>query len=342
MRAAIFDPYLDTGGGGERYILTFALALKKAGWQVDLQWKDEKILPWLSARLGLHLGGVNAVPDISKGAGYDLCFWISDGSIPLLFSNKNILHFQTPFHGVGGKNILNRLKFLKIQEVVCNSNFTKIVIDREYGIKSRVLYPPVDTKEFKEAEKENIILSVGRFSQLQQAKRQDVLIEAFKKMCKKGLTDWQLVLIGGSNVGGEEFANKLKVYSKGYPIKILENAPFSQVKEYYGKSKFFWSAAGFGVNEKEQPQKVEHFGISVVEAMSAGCVPVVTNKGGHREIINDGVNGFLWETEKDLQSITSLLMLDERRSEQVAKKAKTNAVEFAEERFAEEVLQLVR
>lgn len=341
MKAAFFDPYLDTGGGGERYVLTFALALEKAGWQVDLQWKDGKILPWLEERLGLDLSGVNIVEDIEKGTGYNLVFWLSDGSIPFLFAKHNLLHFQTPFHNVGGKSLFNRLKFARMNKVICNSEFTKNVIDREYGVSSHVLYPPVDTKGFKEGKKENIILSVGRFSQLQQAKRQDVLVDVFKKMCNKGLVGWQLVLIGGSNVGGEEFAHELKVLSRGYPIKILENAPFSQVKEFYGKAKIFWSAAGFGVDEKKQPQKVEHFGISVVEAMSAGCVALVTAKGGHKEIIEEGVDGYLWETASQLAEMTRSLIADERRRERVAEKAKKKATRFTEHSFAEKVLQLV-
>lgn len=341
MRAAIYDPYLDTGGGGERYVLTFASVLKKQGWQVDLQWADDKILPWLEERLGLHLEGVNLVEDIGKGKGYDLVFWLSDGSIPLLFAKKNIMHFQTPFHGVGGKSVVNRIKFLKIHEVVCNSNFTKAVIDHEYGVRSRVLYPPVDTEQFKETKKENIILSVGRFSQLQQAKRQDILASAFKKMCHNGLKGWQLVLIGGSNIGGEEYVQELKSLSKGYPIRILENVPFNQVKEFYGKAKIFWSASGFGIDEKEEPQKVEHFGISVVEAMACECVPIVTAKGGHKEIISDQKDGILWNTTENLIAQTQVLTEDERRREEIGKKAKEKAGEFSKQRFAGQVLRLV-
>lgn len=341
MRAAIFDPYLDTGGGGERYVLTFAVALKKAGWDVELQWKDKKILKWLEERLGLDLSGIEVIDNISKGAGYDLCFWVSDGSIPLLFANKNIIHFQTPFQHVNGRSVTNRLKFLKINKIVCNSNFTKSVIDREYGIESQVLYPPVNVKDITPGKKENIILSVGRFSQLQQAKRQDVLVEAFKQMCKKGLKGWDLVLVGGSNIGAGDYVPQLKKEAKGYPIKILENAPFSEVKKLYAKSQIFWSAAGFNVNEEQTPQKVEHFGIAVVESMNAGCISLVTNKGGHKEIIEDGINGFLWDSIDDLKIKTLEIIKDERRIEEIAKKAIKSAKEFSEENFAKQVLQLV-
>ena len=53
MRAAIYDPYLDTGGGGERYMMTVAHTLKKEGWDVEVKWDSPKILNWLTERLGI-------------------------------------------------------------------------------------------------------------------------------------------------------------------------------------------------------------------------------------------------------------------------------------------------
>ena len=340
-RAAIYDPYLDTGGGGERYVLTFATALRDAGWKIELQWKDKKILKWLEERLGINLDNIEVVDNISKGAGYDLCFWLSDGSIPLLFASKNIIHFQTPFKGVGGRDLINRLKFLKISNIVCNSNFTKSVIDQEYGISSQVLYPPVNTRDFTPQKKEKVIISVGRFSQLQQAKRQDVLIKVFKKMYEKGLIGWQLILVGGSNIGAGGYVDLLKKEAKGYPIKILENAPFSEVKKLYAKSQIFWSAAGFNIDEEKLPHKVEHFGIAVAESMSAGCVPLVTNRGGHKEIIEDNIDGFLWESADDLENLTAKIIKDERSLKEIAKKAEKKSQEYSEENFAKKVLELV-
>lgn len=341
MHAAIYNPYLDTGGGGERYMLTFANTLKKAGWQVDLEWKDAKILPWLEERLGLHLKGVNVVSDIGKGKGYDLIFWLSDGSIPLLFANRNFLHFQTPFHNVGGKSLFNKLKFARINKIICNSGFTKNVIDREYGINSTVLYPPVNITTDKNEKKENMILFVGRYSQLQQAKGQDVLVDTFINMCKKGLSGWKLVLIGGSNVGVGNYVKNLKNKAKGFPIQILENLPYKSVVDYYARAKLFWSASGFGVDEEVAPEKVEHFGITVVEAMAARCVPLVLAKGGHKEIIKNQTDGVLWNTTEELIFQTLALSEDERRREEIGKKASEKAEKFSEDQFESKILQLV-
>lgn len=303
-RAAIYNPYLDTLGGGERYTLSFADVLAKNGYSVDLEWKNPDIIDSLEKRFGMDFSQINVVPDVKKGDGYDLCFWVSDGSIPLMHARTNILHFQVPFHGVSGKSLINKMKFFRINKFVCNSEFTKKIVDNEYGIKSIVIYPPVDTASFKPKHKENIILYVGRFSKILQSKRQDILVAAFKKLYDTGLKDWSLVLAGGTEIGSNDFINELKSLSLGYPITILESPDFKTLKDIYGKAKFFWSASGFGENESENPEKMEHWGISIVEAMSAGVIPIVFNGGGHREIVEDGINGYLWKTPEELIKIT--------------------------------------
>lgn len=158
MRAAIYNPYLDTLGGGERYSMAVASCLARNGYGVDVQWKDKGILEKLKSRFGVDLKNVAVVDDVKRGDQYDVCFWVSDGSIPTLRARKNILHFQVPFHDVSGATLLNKMKFYRIKTIVCNSYFTKSVIDKEYGVESHVIYPPVGVKNFKPKRKENIIL----------------------------------------------------------------------------------------------------------------------------------------------------------------------------------------
>lgn len=341
MQALIYDPYLDTAGGGERYMLTTATTLAKNGYKVDVWWKDEKIAKWLEGRIGIDFTDINFTQDLNHGIGYDLVFWLSDGSMPLLFGKKNIIHFQTPFTNVGGRTLFNRLKRSKIDKFICNSQFTKNVIDKEYGVDSIVVYPPINTEIFKPGKKENIILYVGRYSQLQQLKRQDVLVDVFKKMCDRGLRQWKLVLIGGSEIGGSEFVNELKRSAQGYPIDILENLPLDQVQFFYSRAKIFWSASGYGVDETKEPHQVEHFGMSVVEAQSAGCVPIVVDRGGHKETVKDGGNGYLWSQPENLREITLKLTKDERRREKIASNAQKTSKNFSISQFAKNIEKVV-
>lgn len=341
-RAAIVNPYLDTLGGGERYTLGVVRTLLKNDYIVDIEWKDKEILKKIEDRFGIKLHeNVNVLPDLNRGDGYDLCFWVSDGSIPALRSRNNFLHFQVPFQNVHGKSLINRTKLLRVKKVICNSNFTKEYIDKEYGVKSEVIYPPVDIEKFKPKRKENIILYVGRFSQLLQSKGQEILVEVFKRFYKAGYKDWKLYLVGGTEVGGRKFVNNLRIDALGAPVIIKENINFKELKGLYGKATFFWSASGFNMDEEEHPEMVEHFGITLVEAMAAGAIPLAVKKGGHKEIIDSAKNGFLWSKKSELLTLTELLVSDKKKRREMVKSAKERSKYFSYESFEKNFTKLL-
>jgi len=352
MKAAIYDPYLDTLGGGERYCLTVAECLLAKGWKIDLFWDEKPIIKKSMERFGLKLENVQIIGKkpiqlsflerMAITRQYDLIFWLSDGSIPLLFGKKNFLHFQAPFVNIRSKNLISKIKLKFIDQIICNSEFTKSFIDQNFKVKSIVLYPPVDVDKFIPRKKENIILAVGRFEQTMQVKRQDILIEAFKTMCDKGLRDWQLVLIGASLKKPEEnqYLKSLKKKAYGYPIKFIANAPFNVLKAYYEKAKIFWHAAGYGIDEEKEPEKVEHFGISPVEAMAAGCVPVVIAKGGQKEIVTEGVNGFCWLNKEELILKTLKIIKNQKLFKKVSLESIKKSKDFSKKKFCERIYSL--
>lgn len=333
MRAAVYNPYFDTLGGGERYTASVVSTLIENGYEVDIEWNDSNITKKVQERFGLNIDKANVVDSINRGDGYDIVFWVSDGSVPTLKARKNLLHFQVPFQRVGGSSLLNRMKMYRIDHVICNSHFTKKIIDNEYSVNSDVLYPPVDLNLFKSKRKENIILYVGRFSRLKQSKRQDLLIKVFKEMYDGGLLkDWKMILAGGAEIGDDDFSQDLKKSAETYPIRFIKSPAIKELIEIYAKSKIYWSASGFGVDETHEPEKVEHFGLSVVEAMASGCVSVVFNSGGHREIINNGIDGYLWETENNLKSITTEIIKSSKIPE-IARSAKLKSEQFSYSKF---------
>ncbi|KKQ46095.1 MAG: hypothetical protein US62_C0005G0018 [Candidatus Woesebacteria bacterium GW2011_GWA1_37_8] len=341
MRAAIYNPYLDTLGGGERYTLSFAKVLLNNGFDVNIFWKDSSILDKFEKRFGITLNGLKTIDDIKKGEGYDLCFWVSDGSIPILHSRNNILHFQFPFQNVSGRSLLNKMKLYRINHIVVNSLFTKNFIDKEYGVNSEVIYPPVDVDKIRTLNKQNVILSVGRFSQLTQAKRQDVLISAFQKLVKKGIKNWKLILAGGTEVGAHEYIKSLKNMIKDLNIEIIESPDVKTLYSLYGKSKLFWSASGFEIDELKDPMKVEHFGISTVESMAGGCVPLVYNAGGHKETIQNEVNGYLWHNTNELVKKTVELINDKEKLQKLSEKTIEDCQKFSLLQFEKKIVSIL-
>lgn len=311
MKIGIYSPYLDTIGGGERYMLTIAECLSTSH-HVDIFWNDGSILERAKTRLNLSLQNVFVVPNIFNKplvskmlatAKYDCIFILSDGSVPVSFAKQTILHFQQPFQRVNGKKIINKLKFHKIPTIICNSHFTKRFIDQEYGVESSVIYPPVETSAFinKDSHKEKIILSVGRFHNV---KKHHVMIEAFQKLNKK---DWRLVIAGGLLEKDMNYFNTLAANITSTNILLKPNIPFMELSELYKSAKFYWHSTGFGELETEHPERFEHFGIAPVEAMSAGCIPLLYKGGGLVEIMED-FEELLWVSVDELIEKTYFYM----------------------------------
>lgn len=85
----------------------------------------------------------------------------------------------------------------------------------------------------------------------------------------------------------------------------------------------------------------EHFGIATVEAMAAGCVPVVINKGAQPEIVQHGINGFLWSTLEELKKYTLLVAQDHPLREQLSQAARERARFFDSENFLRRFMKLL-
>jgi glycosyltransferase involved in cell wall biosynthesis len=106
-------------------------------------------------------------------------------------------------------------------------------------------------------------------------------------------------------------------------------------------SKIFWHAKGYSHDENTEPAELEHFGITTVEAMSAGCVPVVINKGGQREIVNDGTNGFLWDTPEELIEKTISLLRDPEKCRIMSKNAGETVDRYSFDEFTKKLRLLL-
>ena len=351
MKIGIFDPYLDTLGGGERYILTIASCLVGKN-EVFLFWDDVSILNKASLRFNINFDKLKLVKNIFNAGEnilkrrqetkkYDVVIYVSDGSIPFLFAKKNILLFQFPVNWVDGNRFLTRIKIKRIDKTICYSNFVKRHLDKTFGINSVVLNPAIDTIQTRDVKKENIILSVGRFTKALNTKKQEVLLKIFKENYKNIFLGWKLVIAGSVLEQDKQYITDLKKTVGNYPIEIYDNASHAQLVNFYQKAKIYWHAAGYGEDLQKHPELAEHFGISTVEAMGAGAVPVVINAGGQREIVASGKNGFLWNSLDELIEKTKLLMSDERLWAKMSQLAVRRAGDFAGNRFCDELYKIL-
>lgn len=355
MKVALYSPYLDTTGGGEKYILTAAEVFAKNHDVFVLLDNHlsaigiEKIKKRIENLHDIDLSRVNFLKaPIGKGSAFfkrlfflrkfDVLFYLTDGSIFYSTAKKSYLHFQVPFPNMAVKSLWGKIKLSSWNLAIYNSEFTKNYVDRDWSIKGKVIYPPVSTNLFKALKKKKQIISVGRFFGYLKDKKHKILIDVFKTLVDEyKLNEWSLHLVGAMSDGDKEYVDSLKKQAQGYKIFIHPNLPFEDLKKLYGESSIYWHASGYGESD---PKKMEHFGITIVEAMASGCVPAVVNSGGAKEIIESRVNGYLWNETWELQSFTLELMKDPKIRERMMTKAVKRAENFSKERFAENILGL--
>jgi glycosyltransferase involved in cell wall biosynthesis len=185
---------------------------------------------------------------------------------------------------------------------------------------------------------------VGRFSRRGTRKCQLEMVRAFARAHPALPTGWEYVCLGGlaADADDRSYFEEVREAAEGHPIRLLANPSDQVIREAYERASVFWHAAGYGEDEEAHPERTEHFGMSTVEAMAAGCVPVVIRKGGQPEIVEHGSSGFLWETPEELVTHTRRLLEARELRERMAQAARHRARTFTNfEAFSATMLRMV-
>jgi glycosyltransferase involved in cell wall biosynthesis len=166
-------------------------------------------------------------------------------------------------------------------------------------------------------EDERIILYLGRLNRI---KGIDILLQAFANIIKK-LESVKLV-VAGSDDG---YLKELKGLTRA--LKIEDNVLFSG--PLYGRGKL---EAYIDADVYVLPSRYEIWGLTVLEAYACGRPVVASKVGGLRDIVVDGITGFLFkpgDIEQLTQSILSLLNDYDK-----AKEMRLRSRQFVKENFS--------
>jgi glycosyltransferase involved in cell wall biosynthesis len=227
---------------------------------------------------------------------------------------------------------VDRYGFLtSYDRVVANSSFTRQWIQRLWGIDAEVLYPPVVMRP-SSTEKHRRILSIGRFfaSEYGHSKRQLEMVQAFSALHRRGVAQgWELHLVGGCDAQNRGYATEVRRAAQGLPVTVWFNATGAELAELLDTSAVYWHAGGLGQDPQRYPDRFEHFGIAVAEAMSAGLVPVVFGAAGPAEIVRDGVDGRWFHDIPELVDVTAHLIANEAERARLSASALRRAADFA-------------
>jgi glycosyltransferase involved in cell wall biosynthesis len=221
------------------------------------------------------------------------------------------------------------------------STFAQQWVKRLWAVDTDVLYPPNDIA-FPDVAKENIVVSVGRFTTTTVSKAQAELVQVFRDQLDRR-SAWSYQCLGqiGDAPADRAYFARAVAEASGHPIAVHGDVDRAQLKQVMSRSKIFWHAAGFDIDEERTPHLCEHFGMVTVEAMAAGAVPVVIGRGGQREIVRDGIDGFLCASLDEMAQRTQRLIDDHELWLRMSRSARARAAEFSEERSVQGLAQLV-
>jgi len=223
---------------------------------------------------------------------------------------------------------------------IYNSNYTGEWIRKRWKYEPHeLIYPPVDMSPDKiPQKKEKIILSVARFEE-GGTKKQFEMVKSFKRLKEiypDESKDWKLILVGGST-DKNKYLDKIKMFvndNPQYSIELMVNIGDNELRELYKKSMIFWHLCGIGQND---PAKVEHFGMTIAEAMQNGIIPIVYDGGGQKEIVESGISGFRIKSLNGLIKRTVYLMTNSIKVEKMKNSALIKSKQYDVIRFNSEI-----
>lgn len=205
----------------------------------------------------------------------------------VLMSGYNAVDFGRPgIQYIHWKDVFNQPSFFWLSEFsndrlntnlsLSNSGYTAVVNEKEFGIQSRVVYPPVtvEVEPVPWAERENAVICSGR---LTSAKQPHMAIRVVEKLRSQGF-DLKLYLTGGG--GGtyqwkyRRFLQKM-VEERSDWVTVFENLNYRDYMNLMARCRY-------GLHLKPEP-----FGISIAEMMKLGLIPFVRTQGGQSEIVGD-------------------------------------------------------
>jgi glycosyltransferase involved in cell wall biosynthesis len=159
------------------------------------------------------------------------------------------------------------------------------------------------------------------------------MVEAFRRL-GAAAAGWELHLVGGCSPEDRGYLEDVRRAAEGAAVALHVDASGAELDALYRRASVYWHATGLGEDLDQDPVRAEHFGITTVEAMSAGAVPVVIDAGGQPEIVRDGVDGFLFRDLEGLVDRTRQVLDDAALRAELSRSAAARAQRYGLDAFA--------
>ena len=322
----IYTPFPIALGGGENYILSLAAAAAESmhvTFITDVQTSVTRFA-FVLRDLGIkNFPFAIATRDECSSREFDLAISMGNEIVPgwIPRARKFIYHCQFPFpinhstrHAFGKNKV--------IESYIVNSEFTKNSVIRQtsrYRLEQKqidVISQPVNLArlELPALVGSKIrqggpvrFASVGRFFASGHCKRQDVVARVLYRVAST--LDISAEIYGGlsTSIVDQDFYQTVKSYEVPQKIVVNANVGRDVIESAMENAHYYIHAAGLGVNPAVNPHQCEHFGITVVEAMANGCIPIVYSVGGPADIVRKSGIGYIFSSENELEQIVTAL-----------------------------------
>lgn len=301
LNIGVIHGFIGGGGGTEKTLFTILEALEKTNHKVTLYTFSKpklsfkkivikSIIPISIPVFGLYQRLMESKL-VEKAKNEDILIQASGGfAVPKNSKQKIIVYCHSDFSNELEKSVTKYKgiwgKYYKIyyektkkslekinQEnifLLSNSKYVQNSIDKTYGKKSSLLYPPLDLSEFKQnISKKTSIITVSRFSA---EKNLEFIINVIKNLSIDS------IIVGNTKTKSNELYyglldSKIKKELHSSNILLLKNIPRKDLLVHLLESKVYFHASP------------ETFGLTIVEGISAGCIPIVPNNSAHLETV---------------------------------------------------------
>jgi glycosyltransferase involved in cell wall biosynthesis len=213
----------------------------------------------------------------------------------------------------------------KADKIIAVSHFTKRVIIEKYGIDpSKITVVHNAVFPIGESDKKKIVLFLGR---LTIQKGPEFFLKAAKKVLEH--EDTRFVVAGM----GDMLPNLItQAINMGIANKVIFTGKLTEeeVKHIYKISSVY-----------VMPSVSEPFGITALEAISAGTPTIVSKTAGVSEVFKNCLKVDFWDTDEMANKIIALLRYDALRNT-ISKQSKNEIELFTWDRVAEKTIDVYR
>jgi glycosyltransferase involved in cell wall biosynthesis len=251
------------------------------------------------------------------------------------FPLERSLDLEDHFHNAAGYLYTMPLKALywrranKVRSGIflANSQFTAAAIYQTYPVLSKdnifIVYPPCSiSADFHKSQEDLDFVSLGAF--IEDKRQMEQLVIAQR------MPEYNFNLIGRKE--SPRYFNKCLNFANSNQldnVKFFPNASQMQVAELLSRAKIYLHT-----------KRNEHFGISTVEAINHGCLPIVHDSGGQKEIVP--LKDFRFnDAGEAIEKCRQIIKMTNNEKEHVIKKLREHIKQYSKEKFRDNLNTLL-